>query len=103
MKITADKRVKEIVENNSYTIQYGTIKKGADTTVLVVIHDVEHVSVTKTCGCTMPTVNYSEGNVELRITYDPKKVGVINQRVIEKVLDKGVEKSISFNLTGKIE
>jgi len=102
MKITTDKRVKEVAENTSYMIQYGTIKKGSDTSVLIVIEDAEHVSATKTCGCTMPSIVSTPGRIELTITYDSKKLGVINQRVVEKVLDKGVEKSISFNLTGTI-
>lgn len=102
MKITTDERVKEVSENTSYIIQYGTIKKGTDTAVSITIEGAEHLSVTKTCGCTMPSVISSPGRIDLVISYDSKKMGVINQRVIEKVLDKGVEKSISFNLTGTI-
>jgi hypothetical protein len=103
MYITGDSRVKEVVENISYTIQYGTLKRGGDTKVFITIHDVQHLSTTKTCGCTLPEVTNNNGNVEIMIGYDNKKIGVINQRVIEKVLDNGVEKNIVFNLTGTIE
>jgi hypothetical protein len=104
MQITSKKNLQEVVKNEVYDINFGTIKKGSDTEVIINFQDVNHVSVSKSCGCTMPTIELlPEGGFNLKIIYDNNKIGVINQFVIEKVVNTEKKQlSITFNLKGTI-
>jgi hypothetical protein len=104
MQITSKKNLLEVVKNEVYDINFGTIKKGSDTEVIINFKDVNHINVSKSCGCTMPTIELlPEGGFNLKIVYDNKKVGVINQFVIEKVVNtENQQLSITFNLKGTI-
>ena len=104
MKIESKSNVKENVKNVDYDINYGTIKAGSDTKVVIKITEVSHFSVTKSCGCTMPIIEIlPEGGFNLIINYDNQKVGVINQAVWERVVDENNnQKLITFNLKGTI-
>lgn len=104
MKIESQFNLVEKVKDENYDINYGVIKKGSDTKVVIKFSDVSHLSVSKTCGCTMPTIELlPEGGFNMFIEYDNKKVGVISQAVYEKVInDKNEEKLITFNLKGTI-
>lgn len=104
MQITSKRNLQEVVKNEVYNIDFGTIKKGSDTEVIISFKDVNHVAVSKSCGCTMPTIELlPEGGFNLRIVYDNNKIGVINQYVIEKVLNaENKQLSITFNLKGTI-
>lgn len=104
MKIESKFKLKENVENLDYDINFGTIKKGTDTKVVINFSDVNHLSVTKSCGCTMPTIQLlPEGGFTLTIEYDNQKVGVISQAVWERVVDeKNEQRLITFNLKGTI-
>lgn len=104
MKITSKSpRLQVIEENQGYNINYGSIKKGSDTKVEILIEDIDHLSVSKSCGCTAPTVEILNNGIILKIVYDNKKVGTINQWVKERVkLKSGEQKIIQFNLKGQI-
>lgn len=104
MKIESEFNLRKNVENENYDIDYGTIKKGSDTKVVIQFRDVNHLSVTKSCGCTMPTVELSpEGGFDLTIEYDNQKIGVISQVVLERIVNnKNEQQLITFNLKGKI-
>lgn len=103
MKITGSPQLKEVVKNQEYNIEYGTIKYGDNTLVNIKLEDVEHVSVSKTCGCTTPTVEIQPNGVAIAVSYDNKKLGTINQRVTERCTDStGTQKIVVFNLKGNI-
>ncbi len=103
MIITGSPQLKEVVKNQEYNIEYGTLKRGDGTQINVKITDVEHLSISKTCGCTTPTVEVGVDEVNISISYDNQKVGTINQRVTERCSDKsGAQKTIIFNLKGNI-
>lgn len=104
MTITGSPQLKEVVKNQEYDINYGEIKHGGNTLVNIEIRDVEqHVSISKTCGCTMPTVEIHKDWIAIAIAYDNTKIGIINQRVTERCVGKdGVQKVIVFNLKGNI-
>jgi len=104
MKIESKFNLVQNVENESYDINFGTIKKGADTKVVIKFSDVNHLSVTKSCGCTMPTIALlPEGGFNLIIEYDNQKIGVISQVVLERVVDnKNEQKVVTFHLKGTI-
>lgn len=103
MKITGSPQLKEVVKNQEYNIEYGTIKYGDNTLVNIKLEGVEHVSVSKTCGCTTPTVEIQPNGVTIAVSYDNKKLGTINQRVTERCTDStGTQKIVVFNLKGNI-
>jgi hypothetical protein len=103
MKITGSQQLKEVIKNQEYDIDYGTIKYGSNTLVNIKLEGVQHVSVSKTCGCTTPTVEIQPDAVMIAVSYDNKKLGTINQRVTERCTDStGTQKIINFNLKGNI-
>lgn len=103
MEIKGTNQLKEVVKNQEYLIDYGTIEQGSDTTVVIDILDVEHLSISKSCGCTQPTVSILPGAIQIKVSYDNNKLGTINQRVTERCTDKsGEQKTIIFNLKGNI-
>lgn len=103
MIITGSTQLKEIVKNQEYNIEYGTLKRGDGTQINIKIKDVQHLSISKTCGCTTPTVEIGVDEVNISIAYDNQKIGTINQRVTERCSDKsGSQKTIVFNLKGNI-
>lgn len=103
MIITGSPQLKEVVKNQEYNIDYGNLKIGDGTQINVSIKDVEHLSISKTCGCTTPKVEIAPDGINISISYDSQKLGVINQRVTERCLDKsGTQKTITFNLKGNI-
>lgn len=103
MKITGSPQLKEVVKNQEYNIEYGTIKYGDNTLVNIKIENAEHVSVSRTCGCTTPTVELQPNGVMIAVSYDNKKLGTINQRVTERCTDStGTQKIVVFNLKGNI-
>lgn len=103
MIITGSPQLKEVVKNQEYNIEYGTIKHGDNTLVNIKIENIEHISVSKTCGCTLPVVNKIEDGISLAISYDNTTLGTINQRVTERCMGKdGGQKTIIFNLKGNI-
>lgn len=104
MKITSNKKILEKVNDLTYNINYGKMSPGDDTEIVINFKEVSHVSVTKTCQCTMPTiVLLPNGGFDIKISYDSKKIGVINQSVHEKVInDKKEQVVVTFNLKGLI-
>lgn len=103
MKITSESnRLQTVKENQTYTIQYGALRKGADTKVEIFLEGAAHLSYTKSCQCTAPNIEVLENGIKLTISYDNKKVGTINQYVEETVRVEGEQKKIRFNLKGQI-
>jgi hypothetical protein len=104
MKIESNKPILEKVNDFNYNINYGALQKGSDTEVIINFKEVSHVSVTKTCQCTMPIITLlPEGGFNITISYDSNKVGNINQSVFERVVnDKNEQILITFNLKGLI-
>lgn len=103
MTITGSPQLKEVVKNQEYNIDYGTLRRGDGTQINVKITDVKHLSISKTCGCTSPIVEIGVNEVNISIRYDNQKIGSINQRVTEICLDKsGLQRIIIFNLKGNI-
>jgi hypothetical protein len=104
MQIKSNKNILEKVNDFTYNINYGTLAAGSDTDLVINFKEVEHVSVTKTCQCTMPTiVLLPEGGFDMKVSYDSKKIGVINQSIYERVLnDKKEQVLVTFNLKGII-
>lgn len=103
MEIKSAFNLTEVVKDSIYEINYGTLKKGSNTLVSILITGVEHVSVSKSCGCTAPTVEILTDGLRLDIQYDSNKMGVINQQVVERVMDKEKnQKTITFKLKGAI-
>jgi hypothetical protein len=104
MKIRSNKPILEKVNDFNYNINYGSLKKGSDTEIIINFQEVSHVSVTKTCQCTMPIITLlPEEGFNVIISYDSNKVGNINQSVYERVVnDKNEQILITFNLKGLI-
>lgn len=103
MTITGSPQLKEVVKNQEYNIEYGTLKRGDGTQISIKITDVDHLSISKTCGCTSPSVEVKADEVNISISYDNQKLGTINQRVTERCTDKsGEQRTIIFNLKGNI-
>ena len=104
MKIESNKPILEKINDLNYNINYGSLKKGSDTDVIIKFEGVSHVSITKTCQCTMPTITLlPEGGFNIIIKYDPNKIGTINQSVYERVINEKNEQSvITFSLKGLI-
>lgn len=105
MKIISSLLIKTIIESHTYEIEYGAIKRGNLAEATVLIENADHLSVRKTCGCTMPEVQIGvDGGIILIIRYDSNKVGVINQSIYETLLDKetNTQKIITFKLSGTI-
>ncbi len=103
MTITGSPQLKEVVKNQEYNIEYGALRRGDGTQINVKITDVEHLSISKTCGCTSPSVEIGVNEINISISYDNQKIGAINQRVTERCLDKsGSQRTIIFNLKGNI-
>lgn len=104
MEITSKFNLVENIKNTDYDINFGTLKKGSNTKVVVNFKDVNHVVVTKSCGCTMPKIELlPEGGFNLIIEYDNQKIGVISQAVWETTLNnKGEQTVTTFHLKGKI-
>lgn len=104
MKITSNFNLTKVVENEIYDIDYGNLAKGAYTKVEVKFEDADHLVARASCGCTTPEIILlPEGGFSLVISYDSNKVGVINQSVIERVLDKNKkELVVTFRLKGTI-
>ena len=103
MIITGSPQLKEVVKNQEYNIEYGTLKKGDGTQINIKITGVTHLSISKTCGCTTPNVEIGVNEINISINYDNTKLGSINQRVTERCTDKsGSQKTIIFNLKGNI-
>lgn len=104
MEIRGTNQLKEVVKNQEYLIDYGTIEQGSDTTVVIDILDVDHLSISKSCGCTQPTVEIRPEGIQIKVSYDNNKLGTINQRVTERCTEKssGEQKTIIFNLKGNI-
>lgn len=105
MEITSNKNILEKVNDFTYNINYGTIAYGSSTDLIINFKDVEHVSMTKSCQCTMPTiVLLPEGGFNMVVSYDSKKIGVINQSIYERMLNKeGEQVLVTFNLKGLIK
>lgn len=104
MKITSNFNLTKVVENEIYDIDYGNLAKGSHTKVEVKFEDVDHLVVRASCGCTTPEIILlPEGGFSLIVSYDSNKVGVINQSVVERVLDKNKkELVVTFRLRGTI-
>jgi hypothetical protein len=104
MKIESQFKLVQNVENEDYDINFGTIKKGTDTKVVIKFSDVNHLFVSKSCGCTMPMLTLlPEGGFTLTIEYDNQKIGVISQVVLESVVNnKNEKKLVTFHLKGAI-
>lgn len=104
MEIKSNKPILEKVNDHNYNINYGTMKKGSDTQVIINISGVTHLSVSKTCQCTMPTiVLLPDGSFDMIVSYDKEKVGTINQAIYERVENEKKEQVlITFNLKGLI-
>lgn len=104
MKITSNKTILKKISENTYDINFGTLKSGSDASIAINFENASHISVTKTCGCTMPTILIlPQGGFDLVINYDSKKIGVINQSVFEKIVNnKNEQETITFNLKGII-
>ena len=103
MKVTSESNFLKVVEENeAYTIQYGSLRKGSNTNVEIFITGASHLSASKTCQCTQPTIEILPDSIKLTIKYDSNKVGTINQQVKEKVQVGEEQKTIIFNLKGQI-
>lgn len=102
MEITSDKKILEKINDSTYDINYGNISKGSNTDVVINFKDVSHVSFTKTCQCTTPVITIlPEGGFNMKVSYDSTKVGAINQRVYERVMNQKNEHIvININLKG---
>jgi hypothetical protein len=103
MEVVSKFELEEVLKNRIYNINYGILKHGSDTQVDIDILGVSHLSVTKSCGCTTPTVALLSNGLRLTISYDNTKIGTINQTVTEKVQAEDKEiKTITFHLKGTI-
>ena len=104
MKIESKSNLVENLKNQDYTINLGSSLRGSRVEAEVLFSDVSHLSVSKTCGCTMPRIELlPEGGFKMYIHYDSQKVGTISQKVYERVIDENAkEHLITFNLKGQI-
>jgi len=104
MEIVKNEKFEELLENEAYDLNLGTLKVGAniEETLKLVGENLTHISITKSCGCTMPKVIIASDGITINISYDSNKIGIINQWVKERYLDNGTQKEIRINLKGEI-
>jgi hypothetical protein len=105
MRVLGSSRLVEVSKDTEFDINFGEIKKGSDISEKIILEgdDLAHLAISKSCGCTMPSVQILVNGVEITIAYDSNKVGVINQWVNERYLEDGVQKNIKINLKGVIK
>ena len=105
MRVLGSSRLVEVSKDTEFDINFGEIKKGSDISEKIILEgdDLAHLAISKSCGCTMPSVQILVNGVEITIAYDSNKVGVINQWVNERYLEDGVQKNIKVNLKGVIK
>ena len=107
MKITTETQFSFIEKesNKNYEINFGTLRKGTDTTVKILFEEASHLDVKKSCGCTAPSIQLlGSSSFELKIQYDKNKTGDVNQWVKERAIDTvtGIQTEIKIELKGKI-
>lgn len=105
MKLGLTSKIEEIEKDKEYKLNLGTLKKGTEISEKIQIlgEDIAHLAITKSCGCTMPSVQILPDGVEITISYDNNKVGIINQWVLERYLENGEQKTLKINLSGQIQ
>jgi hypothetical protein len=105
MRVLGSSRLVEIHKDIEFDINFGEVKKGSDISEKIILEgdDLAHLAISKSCGCTMPSVQILVNGVEITIAYDSNKVGVINQWVNERYLEDGVQKNIKINLKGEVK
>lgn len=95
--------ITEKTENQNYDINYGVLKKGANTEVNVNFSGCNFLSFRKSCQCSQPEVTLLNDGFELTIKYDSKKIGTISQYIEITVEEENKEqKKVRFNLKGQI-
>jgi hypothetical protein len=78
--ITNNEKVKQVIENQFYQINYGNLQRGDDTRVDFIFEDAKFRSFEKSCQCTAPTLEpINENSFKVTIHYDSNKQGTINQ------------------------
>lgn len=104
MKIESKSNLVENLKNQDYTINLGSLLRGSKAEAEILFSNVSHLTVSKTCGCTMPRIELlPDGGFKMYINYDSQKVGTISQKVYERVIDENAkEHLITFNLKGQI-
>lgn len=105
MRVLASNKLVEINKDVEFELNFGQVKKGSELSEKIILEgdDLAHLGISKSCGCTMPSVQILVNGVEITIAYDSNKVGTINQWVNERYLEDGVQKNIKINLKGTIE
>lgn len=83
--------VKIIKKNEHYELDYGQIKRGADTKVDFDFYGTHFLNYTKSCSCTEPLITNKEGYFTAIVSYDSNKIGTINQYVIINTTDGSVK------------
>ena len=90
-----------------YTIGYGHIKKGTDTTFYIDVcelpsSNIQQVKVNSSCGCTVVKVK-KEGNCnKVRVKYDSKRMGSFKKSIGVSLKVDGKIETIFFKLIGKV-
>ncbi len=72
---------KEGNNKNKYVIEYGTLKKGANSQVRVDFEGINFMTFNKSCSCTNPEISPKENGFTALISYNTNKIGTINQWV----------------------
>ena len=105
MELIKNQKLEEIVKNEGYNLNLGVIQKGTNINETIKLQGLGlvHMSISKSCGCTMPTVTTASDGITINITYDNNKVGIINQWVKERYIENGVQKMLTINLKGEIK
>ena len=58
-------------EDNYYVLDLGNIKKGEDTTTVLLFEDINNLKVTTTCGCTATDKKeLGDNKVEYKVSYN---------------------------------
>lgn len=88
-------------------VDYGTMKKGTDSTFLVKLSPLEGDTITKaramtSCGCTTATPQTLGNDTLISIKYDTKRVGAIKKSVTIPFELNGEAQKIFLKLTGKV-
>jgi hypothetical protein len=93
------------LKDSVYELNYGVIKKGANTNTEVVIKDkgLRHLDVKPACGCTSTTTRNTEDGIALMISYDSTRMGPFDKSIYLNYLKEDkIEKRTIIKIAGTV-
>jgi hypothetical protein len=95
-------------EKGEFILQYGTIGYKADTVINILIkpkdnQEFVNLKVSSECGCTTPIISRIKNNINVRISYDSKRVGEFNKLVTLDYSLNNKTNKVRLRIKGKVK